>query len=143
MTLNILKLSVGTDSVDDLREWIAYRLAENKALTGKAEYWHTTRMSPKRRDELLDGGSVYWIIKGAIQCRQRLIDLRDVTGSDGISRCQLVLDPELIETRSAPRRPFQGWRYLVPDDAPGDLSTGKGDALSPDLERELASLGLL
>ena len=142
MALHILKLSVGTDGVDDLRSWIAHRLAVTQAATGKAEYWHTTRMIPKRRDELLDGGSVYWVIKGEILCRQRLTDIREVTGDDGVTRCRLVLDPQLIETRSAPRRPFQGWRYLKPEDAPGDLGTSD-PAISADLERELAALGLL
>ncbi|MCB1382182.1 MAG: DUF1489 domain-containing protein [Notoacmeibacter sp.] len=142
MALHIIKLSVGTDDADDLRNWIAHRLSVTEAATGKAEYWHTTRMTPKRRDELLDGGSVYWVIKGEITCRQRLLDIREVTGEDGVTRCRLVLDAELVETRSAPRRPFQGWRYLKPDDAPGDLGTS-GGSIAADLERELASLGLL
>jgi hypothetical protein len=86
------------------------------------EQFHTTRMVPKRAAELLDGGSLYWVIKGNIQARQRLVDIRPFVDTDGISRCHLVLEPVLHETSWAPRRPFQGWRYLDPKDAPPDLS---------------------
>jgi hypothetical protein len=108
------------------------------------EQFHTTRMVPKRAAELLDGGSLYWVIKGNIQARQRLVDIRPFVDAEGISRCNLVLEPVLHETSWAPRRPFQGWRYLDPKDAPPDLSAaGEGAELPPELRRELAGLGLL
>ena len=138
--INLLKLCVGADSVEDLLDW----------QTSQRPHWpqgraiHVTRMWPKREAELLDGGALYWIIKGAIQCRQRITGLEEVTLGDGITRCALILDAEVIRTESAPRRPFQGWRYLDPKEAPRDLSRGrsKDDPLPPDLARALADLGL-
>ena len=81
-------------------------------------YYHVTRMWPKREAELLDGGSIYWVIKGVIQCRQRILSLREITGQDGIRRCGLVLASDVIRTASVPKKAFQGWRYLTPADAP-------------------------
>lgn len=145
MALNLIKLCVGAESVEDLEDWIALRLEEKRRAGVAVEHFHTTRMVPKRVDELLDGGSLYWVIKGNVQARQRLLDIRPFVDTDGISRCHLVLEPVLHETSWAPRRPFQGWRYLDPKDAPPDLGTsGSGDdELPPELKRELAGLGLL
>ena len=145
MALHLLKLCVGAESVDDLRIWIAQRLAAQKAAGKPPEQYHTTRMAPKRAEELLDGGSLYWVIKGNIQVRQRLLDIRRFVDGEGISRCNLILEPVLHETVWAPRRPFQGWRYLVPDDAPRDFGTldADGDDLPLEMRRELAGLGLL
>lgn len=145
MALNLVKLSVGTDSIEDLESWIAHRLEQRRRAGEPVEYFHTTRMIPRRREGLLDGGSIYWVIKGIIQCRQRFVDIRTVTGEDGIERCQLVLSPELVRTHWVPRRPFQGWRYLNGADAPGDVSDGgHGTAeLPPELRHDLAELGLL
>ncbi|MBZ0162383.1 MAG: DUF1489 family protein [Notoacmeibacter sp.] len=145
MALNLVKLSVGTDSVEDLESWIAHRMEHKRRAGEPVEYFHTTRMVPRRRSELLDGGSIYWVIKGIIQCRQRFADIRNVTGEDGIARCQLVLEPELVRTHWAPRRPFQGWRYLKSGDAPGDIGSGAQGAASmpPELRHDLAELGLL
>lgn len=144
MTLNLLKLCVGADSVEDHKRWVEHRLAAQKAAGAAQEQLHTTRMVPKRAQELLDGGSLYWVIKGNIQARQRLLDIRPFVDGSGISRCHLVLEPVLHETAWAPRRPFQGWRYLDPDDAPPDLSSDDtGGDLPAELRRELAGLGLL
>ena len=145
MILNLLKLCVGADSVEDLEEWIAERLAEARAKGQPAEQFHTTRMVPTRGGELTDGGSLYWVIKGNVQCRQRLTEIRPFVDGEGISRCRLVLDPQVIRTEWQPRRAFQGWRYLQQKDAPRDLKDGSGgwQALPPDLRSELASLGLL
>jgi hypothetical protein len=99
-------------------------------------------MIPKRRDDVLDGGSLYWVVKGFISVRQRLLDIRPFTDREGIQRCHLVYDKELVLVAPNPRRAFQGWRYLEPKDAPPDLSKGSADM--PDkLRRELAELGLL
>jgi len=145
MALHLLKLCVGAESVEDQRDWMQRRLAMLAAAGQVPEQFHTTRMLPKRMAELLDGGSLYWVIKGNIQVRQRLVDIRPFVDTDGISRCHLVLEPVLHETSWAPRRPFQGWRYLDPKDAPPDLGApGSGDdELPPELKRELAGLGLL
>lgn len=144
MALHLLKLCVGAESVEDLGGWIERRLAAMKAAGVEAEQFHTTRMVPKRKEELLDGGSLYWVIKGNIQVRQRLLDIRPFVDAEGISRCNLILEPVLHETSWAPRRPFQGWRYLDPKDAPPDLGDGSDRSeLPPELKRELAVLGLL
>ncbi|MBP1851169.1 hypothetical protein J2Z17_002612 [Rhizobium halophytocola] len=141
----MIKLCVGADSVDDLREWVAHRALTAVAAGLEPQSSHVTRMAPKRAEELLDGGSLYWIIKGQVAARQKLIGINTFKDEQGIGRCELVLGPEVIETAPAPRRPFQGWRYLEPDAAPRDLSAGGADLseMPDDLKRELADLGLL
>ena len=101
-------------------------------------------MAPKRVDELLDGGSLYWIIKGGVQCRQRLLEVRPFVDAEGIGRCRLILDPNVTRTEWQPRRPFQGWRYLSSADAPADLGGGGAEQELPlSLRKELTELGLL
>ena len=144
MPLHLIKLCVGCDSVEDLEGWIAGELAEKRARGLPAEDDHTTRMVPRRVDALLDGGSLYWIVKGGVQCRQRLLEIRSFTDAEGIGRCRLVLDPSVVRTEWQPRRPFQGWRYLQPVDAPDDLAgAGTAEEMPLALRRELAELGLL
>ena len=145
MTLHLVKLCVGVDTVEDLQGWITFRLEEQRRAGETPERFHVTRMKPTRGDELLDGGSLYWVIRGKVQVRQRLTELRPFRDTDGIKRCKLVLEPKLVLTEWQPRRAFQGWRYRAPKDAPRDLA---GDpariaALPPKLRRELAELGLL
>ena len=136
-TLNLMKLCVGCDDPAELEAWQLQRYQGGPAR-------HVTRMWPKREAELLDGGSIYWVFKGVMQARQRVLDLEEVLGEDGIRRCALVLDPELIRTTAVPRRPFQGWRYLDAEDAPPDLTKGRDhdDALPAALAAELAEMGL-
>ncbi len=141
MTLHLIKLCVGCDAVEDLAAWIEQRRKARGRRAGP-EHVHVTRMVPRRVGDLLDGGSLYWVIKGAVQVRERLIDVQPFVDSEGIGRCRLVLEPKLVRTEWQPRRPFQGWRYLPPDDAPRDLRTGRGDDLPPQLSAELAQLGL-
>ncbi len=148
MPLHMVKLSVGTESIEDLAQWQAGRLKMQKARGIAApRLWHTTFQTPKRKDELLDGGSLYWVIKGIIQARNRLIGFDDGQKEDGSPCCLLVLDPELVPVRPTPRRPFQGWRYLAADDVPLDLSSRGGRdqiaEMPPKLRKELATLGLL
>jgi hypothetical protein len=138
--LNILKLCVGADSVEDLTQWQDQHRAQ--WVPGTAE--HITRMWPKREAEILDGGSLYWVIKGSIQARQRILGLEERIGTDGIARCALVLDLSVIRTEAAARRPFQGWRYLNPAESPRDLPKGRAldDTLPPALALALAEIGL-
>lgn len=144
MALHLIKLCVGADSIEDLREWVSHRCLTALAAGLEPHSVHTTRMFPKRVEELLDGGSLYWVIKGQVQARQALLDIRQFKGEDGIGRCDLVLGPEVIETSPAPKRPFQGWRYLNADEAPRDLGgAGIAEDMPSDLRRELAELGLL
>jgi hypothetical protein len=145
MALHLIKLCVGCDSIEDLREWVTERSLLAIAAGHEPHSSHVTRMSPKRGRELLDGGSLYWVIKGQLSARQPLLDIIEFTDADGIGRCRLVLGPEVIETMPQPRRPFQGWRYLEAKDAPRDLfERGQSEKDMPaELKRELAELGLL
>ena len=145
MTLHLIKLCVGADSIEDLREWVANRALTAVAAGLQPQSSHVTRMMPKRVEELLDGGSLYWIIKGQVAARQKILAIESFTDGQGIGRCELVLGPEVIETVPAPRRPFQGWRYLETDAAPRDLSASGSDLsdMPEDMKRELADLGLL
>jgi hypothetical protein len=145
MTVHLIKLCVGASSIDDLADWQARVLAGTTPY-GKVDHlFHTTRMMPKRREELLDGGSLYWVMAGVVRVRQTLLDIEPIMDSEGIKRCRLILDTPLVATRPQPRRPFQGWRYLDPKDAPSDLEgSGAGDDEMPaDMQAELMELGLL
>ena len=142
MTLHLIKLCVGCDSIDDLVEWIEMRMAEKRLAGERLEHHHVTRMVPKQIAGLLDGGSLFWVIKGNVQVRQRLIDIRPFVDREGIGRCRLVLEPKAVPTEWQPKRPFQGWRYLPAKDAPADLKSGKSGGLPPELSAELAALGL-
>jgi len=139
--LHLIKLSVGSDSVDSMIQWQAS--AQAKGPDGLPR--HVTRMWPKRAGELLDGGSIYWVIQGLVQCRQRILRLDEVTRADGIRRCAIVLDPEVIRTTTAPKRPFQGWRYLPAGDAPADLPKTRQseEPLPAELSAALADIGVI
>jgi hypothetical protein len=143
MPLHIIKLCVGCDSLSELADWQKKRLKEKRAKCQKAELVHITRMTPKRTEEILAGGSLYWVIKGQIAARQKLLEFRDVK-KNGVPHCGLVHDKELVPVVARPRRAFQGWRYLEAADAPPDLSRTRGAKELPEsLQRELAALGLL
>ena len=135
--VNLVKLCVGADGPDQLQSFQSARF-------GKRQPEHVTRMWPKREAELLAGGSIYWVFKGMLLARQRIAALERRVGGDGISRCVLRLDPEIVRTAAVPRRPFQGWRYLDHADAPIDLPKGRAhdDALPAELAAELADMGL-
>jgi hypothetical protein len=139
-SLHLMKLSVGTKSVRDLERWQAGR---GKGPDGLPR--HVTRMWPKREAELLEGGSIFWSIKGVLLCRQLLLRLEEERGPDGVPRCAIVLDPMLVRVTPTPRRPFQGWRYLPGSDAPRDLGTfaADEDELPPKLSMALAEFGVV
>jgi hypothetical protein len=144
MTLHLIKLCVGVDTLEELAKWQKHRLAELRKKKAKPELIHVTRHTPKRAEELLDGGSLYWVIKGQIAARQQFIDIREVRSKDGPPRCGLVYDPKLVPTLRRAHRPFQGWRYLNAADAPQDAREAKGGKGLPEaLRAELAELGLL
>lgn len=146
MPLHLQKLCVGAATVEDLEAWIAFRLEQKRQMGLTPEQCHTTRMAPKRREELLDGGSLYWVMKGNMCCRQKLIDIRPVEGADGITRHDLVLEPKIVRTEFRPRRPFQGWRYLKDDEAPGDFTgvfTGSKTDMPMEMRRDLQELCLI
>jgi hypothetical protein len=143
MPLHIVKLCVGCDSLADLSAWQKRRLAQQRAKGKTPELVHVTRQTPRRAGELLDGGSLYWVVKGQIAARQKLLALRPLR-KDGVPHCGLVYDKKLVAVVPRPRRAFQGWRYLEAADAPPDLPTPRGGRGLPEaLQRELAALGLL
>jgi len=146
MPLHLIKLSVGTDSVKDLEDWIRQKLKQQKkAGKKKPERVHTTRMVPKRAEEILEGGSIYWVIRGQIMCRERVLAIRPFVDKEGVGRCHLVLDPKCVLVEPRPYRAFQGWRYLAPKDAPRDLDRAAPGArdMPEAMRRELRELGLL
>ncbi|GEP00007.1 DUF1489 family protein [Methylobacterium haplocladii] len=146
MALNLLKLCVGPATIGELEDRIAHNRAEMMRLGQTPRTVHTTRMVPKRKREIAGRGSIYWVIKGTLLCRQAITAIEPFTGSDGIGRCELVLDPVVKPVSPRPCRPFQGWRYLRQRDAPKDLDhAAAGDlAEMPEaLRRELAALGLI
>ena len=145
MPLHLIKLCVGCDSVADLEDWIKQKLKENYRRGQKPEHIHTTRMVPKRAAELTQGGSLFWVIRGQITCRERILAIRPFTDKDGIGRCRVVLDGKLVLVEPRPRSAFQGWRYLEAKEAPRDLArAAPGAAKMPEqMRRELRELGLL
>jgi hypothetical protein len=145
MTLHLIKLCVGVESLEDLARWQAGRVAAIRKKKGRPELVHVTRQAPKRSQELLDGGSLYWVIKGQIAARQRMVGLEPFMDADGIGRCKLWLDREVVAVAPRPMRAFQGWRYYEAKSAPPDIDESKpGFADMPDaLRRELAGLGLI
>ena len=145
MALNLIKLCVGCDSIQELEGWIKQRMKEKRKRGEKLEHIHRTRMAPKRAAELVDGGSLYWVIRGEIACRQRIRDLRPFRDKDGVGRCGIVLEPKVVPVDPRPFRAFQGWRYLAAKDAPSDLEkAAPGTKAMPEkLRRELRELGLM
>lgn len=145
MPLHLVKLAVGCESVKDLKASVAERARQAKARGERPRHLHITRMTPKRDAELLDGGSLYWVIRGEIAAREKLIGIEPFRDKDGIGRCRLVMQPRVIAVTPRPMRAFQGWRYLPAGDAPPDLArVGTGLVEMPEeLRRELRELGLL
>jgi hypothetical protein len=145
MALNLVKLCVGCDSVKELEDWIARRLKQRTQRGLSREHLHRTRMMPKRAEELRDGGSLYWVIRGEIMCRQRIIDVRPFVDKGGVPRCHLVLEPKLVLVEPRSWRAFQGWRYLPSESSPRDLDrVAPGAKNMPEtMRRELRELGLL
>lgn len=139
MALHLIKLSVGSEELADLEAFQARRRRELGRLI------HFTRMMPRRRDELLEGGSIYWVIRGSVRARQRILDIEAVSDSNGRPMTALILDPELVRTQPRGHRPFQGWRYLPEERAPADLGAeAEGLAeMPPEMLAELRELGLL
>ncbi|MDB5644755.1 DUF1489 domain-containing protein [Methylobacterium sp.] len=145
-TLHLLKLCVGPASIAELEERIAQNRDAALRLGRDPAPIHTTRMVPTRASEIAGRGSIYWVIKGTLLCRQSVTAITPFTDADGIGRCRLILEPTVTPVSPRPCRPFQGWRYLKPDDAPADLDarTAGGLAEMPEtLRRELAGLGLI
>lgn len=145
MALHLIKLCVGVETIKELEDWVKLRIKQAAARGQPKRHVHVTRMFPKREAELLDGGSLYWVIKGEIACREKIVALEPFRDKDGIGRCRIVMEPKIVPVAMRPMRAFQGWRYLAAKDAPADLGKrGQGAASLPEpLRRELRELGLL
>lgn len=139
MPLNLIKLCVGVSEVEEMDAWLGMCKGGQDTLD------HVTRMFPRRKDEILPGGSLYWVMRGMIMCRQPIADLEAVRGADGIERCRIVFKPQIIRVRPTQRRAFQGWRYFEEADVPPDLKKGESSSadMPEDMRRDLAALGLL
>jgi hypothetical protein len=142
MPLHIVKLCVGAQSIEDLADWHKHQTYTRQSLGLDPRPVCDTRMTPKRAPEVLDGGSLYWVIKGVILVRQAIVDIATLEGEGGRSRCELVLDPTLVRTAPMKKKAFQGWRYFDPKDAPADLAQSLGgDSLPDALKRALIDIG--
>lgn len=145
MTLHLIKLCVGAAAIEDLGQWQSLK-RNSRVLGGKRVALHRTFQAPTRQKELLDGGSLYWVIKGTILVRQKIVGFADGRKKDGSPCCLILLDRELLPVRPQPRRAFQGWRYLSSDDAPADLKRGGARdiaSMPTSLRKSLAELGLI
>lgn len=145
MTVHLVKLAVGVDSLPRLAERQRRRLAEAEAAGAPARLRHLTRSTPRRASEILDGGSIYWVIARAIRGRQAVLGIEEAVGRQGRPRCALILDPAVVPVEARPHRAFQGWRYLEDADAPPDVAgaSSGAEALPADMAEELRRLGLL
>jgi hypothetical protein len=145
MTVHLIKLCVGVDTVDELAVWQTERLKRLKRARKTPELCHRTLQTPKRREEVLDGGSLYWVIKGFVLVRQKVLDLRPDAKDDGTACCGIVLDRKLVATRAHPRRAFQGWRYLEAADVPKDVSVvdAADEAMPRGMREQLRELRLI
>jgi len=139
MPLHLIKLCVGVSEMSEMSAWVKIARGQGETLD------HITRAYPKREAEIIPGGSLYWVIRSMVLCRQPIERFEKITGHDGVERCRIIFAPKIIPVRPIPRRAFQGWRYLEGEDAPPDLAAiKKGDAEMPEMmKRELAALGLL
>jgi len=136
MTLHLVKMCVGIDDIPHLAR------AQKARRAGGRPLWHFTRNLPKRADELVDGGSLYWIIKGSIRVRQRLAGVERHMDEEGRPYCRLMLDPALVATELRAHKPIQGWRYLEPADAPPDLGSATAASdLPAELVAQLRNIG--
>lgn len=140
--LHLIKLSVGTKDVAQMERGQAQRALGPEGLR------HVTRMTPRRAPEILQGGSIYWVVAGILRVRQRIVAIEPVRRADGSAATALILEPGLVAVRPRPVKAFQGWRYLAADDAPADLAEGEAgtegiEELPPKMRRALMDLGLL
>src|SRR5580693_8922942 len=145
MPLHLIKLAVGCESFKELKGWVAERMKTAKKKGLPLRHVHITRMTPKRVDELLAGGSLYWVIRGDIAAREKIVAIEPFRDKDGIGRCRLVMQPKVIAVLPRPMRAFQGWRYFAQSDVPADLSkatAGAVAAMPEPMRRELRDLGL-
>lgn len=140
--IHMVKLCVGVSSVEELESYRDQRAHWWGADYGEDVHVHRTRMMPKRREEMEGMSSIYWVMAGTICCRQPILRLAQYTNEEGIDYCDIIMAPDIIRTLPYPKRPFQGWRYLRPEDAPPDME-GNDNENSAEIAAELAKMGLI
>jgi len=137
---HLKKLAVGIDSVENLK------IRQKIIFDEYNRIIHLTRNTPKKKDDLIAKGSMYWVIKRRVLVRQKIVNINLVIRNDGRKGCEIELDRELIKVIPTPMRPFQGWRYYNSEEVPSDLSLNinndNGEALTDELNAELIKLGL-
>jgi hypothetical protein len=145
MTVHLVKIAVGADSIEDIAEFQKQRRAKLKAERGKPILIHKTRNMPKRESEIIKAGSLYWIVKGFIRVRQRILGFEKRADKEGRPYCEIRLDPKLVRTVPLAHKPIQGWRYMEVDAVPADLTgkAAKSDEMPPEMMMQLRELGLL
>ena len=138
--LHMIKLCVGAEKVADLEAWQKSR----SALLPHGLPRHVTRMWPKRADEIAGKGSLFWVFKGVVLARQKILRFEEVIGDDGIRRCGIIMDPKIVRTEAVNKRPFQGWRYYPDSDVPRDLTKSRAEEanIPPKLMAALAEIGV-
>jgi hypothetical protein len=141
--MHIIKLCVGVATLEELESYRSERAHWWGADYGEGVHVHRTRTRPKRAEEIEGLGSVYWVISGVIRCRQPVIRLAPATDDQGLACCDIIMAPDLVKVTPRPKSPFQGWRYLAPDDAPPDLDPGQSGQGAVEIAEELARLGLI
>lgn len=140
--IHMIKLCVGVSSLEELESYRDERAHWWDADYGEDVHVHRTRMMPKRAAEMEGKASIYWVISGQVVCRQPILRLAKYTNDEGIDYCDIIMAPDMIRTVPYPKRPFQGWRYLRPEDAPPDIGANE-NAESLALAADLAKLGLI
>jgi hypothetical protein len=140
--IHLIKLCVGVSSFEELESYRNERAHWWDADYGPNVHVHRTRMMPKRAAEMEGISSIYWVMSGAIICRQPILRLTPYTNPEGKNYCDIVMAPDMVRTVPYPKRPFQGWRYLRPEDAPPDIGAND-DGNSAEIAAELARMGLI
>lgn len=143
MVLHLIKLAVGVDDLAHMKVVQSARRKQRRQ-SPRSPHWVYTRNTPKRSEELLAGGSLYWVVRGVIRCRQELVGFeQDFDREEARKYCRIKVRRTLVPTTPQACKAFQGWRYLVPDSAPPDLSQGDTADMPAEMAAELKRLGLL
>ncbi|OUX43509.1 hypothetical protein CBE37_02070 [bacterium TMED277] len=144
--VNLVKIAVGVTTVEEL---ILRQTEFLKKINDKnfPYFYHSTRMMPKKYEDIISNGSLYWVIKGAICARQKVLDIVKFEDTDGKKRCKIFLAPEIKKTKPVRKRPFQGWRYLKKHITPQDLNepikTTFDSNIPLDVQKQLLEMGVL
>ena len=144
--VNIVKLAVGVKSVEELALIQRRFLNQSKTQTSKG-FYHSTKLMPKKHEAIVESGSLYWVIKGVICARQKIVEIIKKEDPDGVKRCRIYLENSIIKTTPIRKRPFQGWRYLKKNRTPADIVdpvTATFDEDIPlEVQQQLLEVGLL